>query len=156
MNTIRSITSGEAEYVTREIVARVDQDRGKRVSIAVFDGLGNLLMFLNTGAKPVTIQLAIAKAHTAILVAKPTLELHLAGTNPALYADPRVTCFGGGVPIVVDGQVIGAIGVSGRKASCTLLKPEVPEDAGELGLERLQDHELAAMAAELLQRSLAA
>ena len=85
------------------------------VSIAIVDSGANLLMLHRLdNAQPV--RLAEAKARTAVEFRRPTkaLEDAVAGGGIGL----RVLTFGacladGGVPIIVGGKIIGAIGVSG-------------------------------------------
>jgi uncharacterized protein GlcG (DUF336 family) len=87
------------------------------VSIAVFDSGGNLVMLHRLdNAQLSSIRIAEAKARTSVEFRRPTkaLEDAVAGGGMGL----RVLTFGacvaeGGVPIVADGKIIGAIGVSG-------------------------------------------
>ncbi len=161
MKVFRSIELEEAMRAITHIQSMVKKDEGKAVSIAVVDVSGNLVAFANMGAKPVTVALAIAKAKTAILVEKPTLDLHLEGADPSMYVDLGVTCFGGGVPIRNNhGLIIGAIGVSGRKAGRVFLltteeggtckRSFSAEDILERQSGRPQDHELATNGADII------
>ena len=87
------------------------------VSIAIVDSGGNLLMLHRLdNAQLSSIRIAEAKARTAVEFRRPTkvLEDAVAGGGVGL----RVLTFGacvaeGGVPIVVGGRIVGAIGVSG-------------------------------------------
>ncbi len=90
----------------------------KGAAIAVADLQGEMLAFLRTdGCKLPSIQIAINKAYTA---ARERTELYQVGQNSREQAFPmtnfgdlRYTAWGGGVPIVYKGEVVGAVGVSG-------------------------------------------
>ena len=90
------------------------------VDIAVVDEGGHLLVFERMdGAKPSSIAISLVKAQAAAMRRSPTgpamagdhvnlpLALGLAIASPAAQTPIR-----GGVPLLVDGQVIGAVGVS--------------------------------------------
>jgi uncharacterized protein GlcG (DUF336 family) len=89
------------------------------VSIAVCDAGGHLLAFVRLASA----QIAPAKAHTAVMMKRDTklVEDMVNGGRVAFLSAPGITGqLEGGVAIMVDGQCIGAVGVSGVKA---------PEDA---------------------------
>jgi len=97
---------------------------GWKMNLAVVDDGGHLLAFARMdGARPASAYTAITKATTAAtfrqetspLPAKgePDVLLNLSLQNAALASGGRITTLKGGVPIVIDGQVIGAIGVGG-------------------------------------------
>lgn len=95
---------------------------GRKVSIAVVDAAGTLLVFeRHTGADPFTASLAEGKAATAAYTGRDTKRMQgMAESRPYLVA-PLVKRLGerflpieGGVPIRADdGTVLGAVGVSG-------------------------------------------
>jgi glc operon protein GlcG len=86
--------------------------------IAVVDEGGHLLAFSRMdGARVGSVEIAITKAVSAATRKRPTEEEGggdpITGLRLALAArEGRLTGIKGGVPIVVDGQVIGGIGVS--------------------------------------------
>jgi glc operon protein GlcG len=88
--------------------------------IAVVDEGGHLLLFERMdGAKPSSIAIAIVKAHAAALRRAPTgpvmssEQLNLSVSFGLAIANPlEQTPLRGGVPLIVDGQVVGAIGAS--------------------------------------------
>lgn len=89
---------------------------GWNVSIAVVDAWGELLLFQRLDdAPPSSVAVAQAKARTAARFRRPTkaLEDAVAGGRAALLSFDGVAMIEGGVPVVVGGKVIGAIGVSG-------------------------------------------
>ena len=85
------------------------------VDIAVVDEAGHLLSFQRMdGALIGSIEVAIGKARTASLFRRPTKVLEEAAkTRPAIVTLPNGVLLQGGVPVVVNGQTVGAVGVSG-------------------------------------------
>lgn len=84
--------------------------------VAVVDSGGHLLAFgRNDGARTGSISIALSKAVSAATRKRPTADEAggdtLLAIRLALAAD-RVTGIGGGLPLLVDGQVVGAVGVS--------------------------------------------
>ncbi|HEY8856015.1 MAG TPA: heme-binding protein [Rugosibacter sp.] len=93
---------------------------GLRVNAAVVDRGGLLVAFLRMPGAPLhSIDIAIDKAYTAAGFGMPTgmwheaLKAHSEAVQQGVPLRPRFTAFGGGLPIIVDGQIIGGIGVSG-------------------------------------------
>ena len=91
------------------------------VSIAVVDDGGHLLWLQRLdGAAPISAQIAPAKARTAALgrrESKVYEDMINQGRMSFLSAPGLEGLLEGGVPIVVDGHCIGAVGVSGVKSS---------------------------------------
>ena len=91
------------------------------VSIAIVDDGGHLLWLQRLdGAAPISAQIAPAKAHTAALGRRESRiyeEVVNGGRYSFLSAPGLQGLLEGGVPIVKDGQCIGAVGVSGVKSS---------------------------------------
>jgi glc operon protein GlcG len=88
---------------------------GWKLVIVILDDGGNLLYLQRMdGAQLASLQVAQAKARTALLYRRPTKEFadRMAAGNTPL-AMPEVMPLEGGLPIVVDGQVIGSIAASG-------------------------------------------
>ena len=93
--------------------------RGYRVSAAVVDRSGVLKALLRAdGAGPHTVSSARDKAYTAASLRAGTSQvLETVRTNPAAQRLPDIEGFlivGGGLPICVGEEVVGAIGVGGR------------------------------------------
>lgn len=89
------------------------------VSIAVVDDGGHLLAFERLDdAAPISSYIAIEKARTSALGKRESkgYEEMVNGGRTAFLSAPLLTSLEGGVPVIVDGQVIGALGVSGVKA----------------------------------------
>ena len=91
------------------------------VSIAIVDDGGHLLNFSRLdGAAPFSAHMAPAKANTAALGRRETkiYEDIINNGRFAFITAPDVNgMLEGGVPILKDGQVIGAVGVSGVESS---------------------------------------
>jgi glc operon protein GlcG len=90
--------------------------------IAVVDSGSRLVAFSRMdGAQLGSIDIAMGKAMTANNVRRPTKDLQelvgQGGANLRLLAAPGITPLEGGVPIVADGKIIGAIGVSGATSA---------------------------------------
>jgi glc operon protein GlcG len=88
--------------------------------IAIVDDGGNLVLLHRTdGTQIGSIDVAIQKAATALRFKRPTkaFEDVIAGGRTALLTLPgRVVMVEGGVPIMVDGACVGAIGISGMSS----------------------------------------
>jgi glc operon protein GlcG len=104
------------EGAFRVLQAAVEQASAmqKPQCIAVVDGSGHLLAFVRMdGAKFLSIQTAQRKAVTAADRRSATGGIeHGHGLSLGLVTDGRLANLKGGVPIEVDGQVLGAVGVS--------------------------------------------
>ena len=101
-----------------KIIAGAIQEAKKNnwlVDIAVVDESGHLLSFQRMdGALIGSIDVAIGKARTASIFRRPTKVLEEAAkTRPAIVTLPNGVLLQGGVPISVNGQTVGAVGVSG-------------------------------------------
>ena len=89
---------------------------GLAVTIVVLDAGGQLLNLARMdGIHAATVEVAIAKARCAVQFKRPTkvfAESYAKGAT-AITALPGVLPFEGGVPIILDGHIVGAVGVSG-------------------------------------------
>jgi glc operon protein GlcG len=101
--------------IEREMVAR-----GLAAVIAVADAHGELIALLRLDGAPLpSVQIAMNKAWTAARERKPTRELGQSARHPetgfdmAYYGDPRYIGWGGGIPVLAGGRVVGAVAVSG-------------------------------------------
>jgi glc operon protein GlcG len=96
----------------------------KAAVIAVADAHGELLAFARMDGAPLSsIRVATNKAWTAARERKPTKDIGDKMRHPekgfdiAFYGDSRFVGWGGGVPIWRNGEVVGAIGVSGLSSA---------------------------------------
>jgi glc operon protein GlcG len=89
-------------------------------NIALVDEGGHLLVFARMdGAKLSSVEVALTKARTAALRGSPTGPAPssaepsvLLSLGLALATGGKLTCIRGGLPLMVDGQCVGGIGVS--------------------------------------------
>ena len=89
------------------------------VTIAVVDDGGHpLALERMDGCAPASAYIAMEKARSSALGRKETrdYEQMVNGGRTAFVTAPLLTSLEGGVPLLVDGQVVGAIGVSGVKS----------------------------------------
>lgn len=89
------------------------------VAIAVVDDGGHPLALERLdGCAPIGAYIAMEKARSAALGRRETkgYEEMVNGGRTAFVSAPLLTSLEGGVPLLVDGQTVGAVGVSGVKA----------------------------------------
>jgi glc operon protein GlcG len=123
MRTTQSLDYSEASKIIDLIVEKAMQ-MGKAAVIAVADPHGELIAFARMDGAPVSsIRIAANKAWTAARERKPTKDVGEKVRHPekghdiAYYGDPKFVGWGGGLPVWKDGQVVGAIAVSGLSSS---------------------------------------
>jgi glc operon protein GlcG len=123
MKTTQSIDYSEAKRIIDLIVERALQMQ-KAAVIAVADSHGELLAFARMDGAPISsIRIAANKAWTAARERKPTQEIGDRVRHPekghdiAYFGDPKFVGWGGGVPVWKDGQVAGAVAVSGLSSN---------------------------------------
>ena len=94
--------------------------RGLKLAFAVVEPSGELVAFARMDDAPyASIRLAQQKARTSarLRVTTADLEQRVLGGRAVLLSSDEVLAIGGGVPIVVNGRVVGALGVSGAAAA---------------------------------------
>lgn len=119
MNSKPYLTLLDAERIGA--AARTEaMNNGWAVSIAIVDDGGHLLWQQRLdGAPPVSSYIAPAKANTAALGRRESkiYEDVVNGGRMSFLSAPKLEgMLEGGVPVIVDGHVIGAVGVSGVKS----------------------------------------
>lgn len=95
------------------------QKHGWAVAIALVDDGGHPLALVRLdGASPASAHIATEKARTSALGRRESkaYEDMINGGRTAFLSAPLAGTLEGGVPIVVGGQVVGAVGVSGVKS----------------------------------------
>ena len=102
----------------KNIVAAAEAEAKKNnwnMAFAVVDASGGLVLFhKGDGARPSNVDFAMAKARTSARYQRPTKQLDSMITSGRIqFLASDALPIEGGVPIIVDGQVIGAVGVSG-------------------------------------------
>jgi len=100
-----------------EAAAAYARERGHRVVIAVVDASGELIQLRRTPAAQIaSSRVAVDKARTAAIFVRPSRVMEEQVTNGRLgaLALHGVSALTGGIPLVVDDEVVGAIGTSGE------------------------------------------
>ena len=91
------------------------QQRNAPSAIAVVDPAGDLLAFQRMdGVRPASADLAIEKARTAARLQRPTAEIEESiNQGRTAFVTANIMALRGGMPIRVNGEVVGAVGVAG-------------------------------------------
>src|SRR3982074_2395754 len=113
----QSISSELAQKMVNAAVAKA-RELGVGENVAILDDGGNLKAFSRMDGAPIpTIEMAQNKAYTALLGVSTQDFFNFIQGDPALLAGiptlSRMAAWGGGFPIKVHGELVGAIGVSG-------------------------------------------
>jgi glc operon protein GlcG len=110
------IDEAGAETVTRAAEEHASERRC-RVVIAVVDPSGELVALRRTaGAQVASARVAVDKARTAAIFVRPSREIEqqVSGGRLGALALHGASALTGGIPLIVDGEVVGAIGTSGE------------------------------------------
>ncbi len=136
MRQIISLGQKEAQIAIETI--RIEAEKaGKACVMAVSDAQGELIALLRMDGAPVSsVVIATNKAWTAARERKPSGDIGRASRDPEKgfdirnYGDPRYLGWGGGLPVVIDGAVAGAVAVSG-------LSSEEDEELARAGIQAM-------------------
>lgn len=117
MPTRTELSHHEAQQIITTVQQELD-DRAAGAAVAVVDPHGELIALLRTDGCPLaSINNAIHKAFTA---AREGVESFVIGERSRSegfpmtnFGDLRYTAWGGGVPVIRNDEVVGAVGVSG-------------------------------------------
>lgn len=118
--------------VAKKIAAAAEAEANRRhltaVIVVVDDGGHPLLLQRLDNTQVASVEVGIGKARTAAIFRRPSrdFEEQIKEGRVAALALPGATPLQGGIPIVLDGKVIGAIGVSGES-------PQEDEDVAKAG-----------------------
>lgn len=114
---------GTTKYITldtaKKMAAAAEAEARKNdwnVAMAILDAGANLIFFQRMDDTQLgSINVAIGKAKTAAQFKRPTkaMEDMIAGGRQVFLAVEGITPLQGGLPVMVDGKLIGAVGVSG-------------------------------------------
>src|SRR5436309_10114066 len=114
---------GNAKYITLEaaqMMAAAGEAEARKnnwnVAIAILDGGANLILFQKMDDTQLgSVNIAIGKARTAVHFKRPTkaIEDRVGGGRQVFLAIEGITPLQGGLPVMADGKLIGAVGVSG-------------------------------------------
>lgn len=132
--TKKMLTLIAAKRIAQAAQAEADRN-GWKLVIAILDDGGHL-MYLERmdGAQLASIQVAQDKARSAVMFKRPTkaLEDAVAGGRSVIMKLAGAIPVEGGHPILADGEVIGAIGVSGATSA-------QDSQVAEAGLKALEE-----------------
>jgi uncharacterized protein GlcG (DUF336 family) len=123
--TLQTISASQALKIVNAAIAKCSQPGPKiTISVAVVDQAGNPRLMLNADtASPHNFDLARRKAYTARTFRMPSSEWAKASSGNTPQAAQRqmtgVIALGGGVPILMKGEVIGGVGISGAMGGQT-------------------------------------
>ena len=115
MKTRQMLTLDDCKKISAAAEAEANRNNWN-VCIAILDDGGHLLHLVRMdGATPANSRIAIAKGVTSAETRRSTAmwEERIKGGRHSMLKMPNVTPVQGGLPIVIDGQCIGAVGVSG-------------------------------------------
>src|SRR6516162_6129 len=118
----KTLTLDGAERVIAAAKAKAQEVKSPGGVIAVVDAGGNLMALARLdGTFAAGANISIGKARTAVLFQKPTKVfediINKGRTAMAALPDSFFTPLQGGIPIVLDGQIIGGVGVSGASSA---------------------------------------
>ncbi|HZP26519.1 MAG TPA: heme-binding protein [Dehalococcoidia bacterium] len=118
MLTVKRLSLEDARILLEGAEAR-SREMGVPMCVAVTDESGSLISFMRMdGAKVSSIDIAINKAWTAAAARRGTHEYNQAAVpgKPTFGIhttnDGRFTIIGGGLPVVIDGEIVGGVGAS--------------------------------------------
>lgn len=119
MRSVATIDYAEAKRAVDRIVEQATQLK-KAVVVVIADCRGELIALVRMDTAPVSsVVIATNKAWTAARLGKPTQEIGEKVRHPekghdiSYYGDPRFVGWGGGIPVLQNGEVVGAVAVSG-------------------------------------------
>jgi glc operon protein GlcG len=140
ISTRHSLTMEGAKKIAEAAVAFA-KSNGANPSIAIVDEGGHLLHFVRMdGSFVASANVSIGKARTSATFKKPTKDFEdIVNQGRFTMTDlPDFTPLQGGIPIVHEGHVVGAIGVSGAKSAAQ------DEEVAKAGADAITDKKLAA------------
>ena len=110
----------EAARTAADAAAAAAEERGVAPVTAVVDAAGELMYLQRPDAsQPASVGVATDKARTAAIYRRPSkdFEDQAAGGRPSALHLARAVPLQGGIPIEQDGEVVGAVGVSGASSA---------------------------------------
>jgi glc operon protein GlcG len=115
MKTRQELTLADCDRIATAALAEARRNQWD-VAIAILDDGGHLLHFVRMdGATPANAAIAVEKARTSALSRRTSgnWEERIKAGRTAMLKMPGILPVQGGVPILIDGTCIGAVGVSG-------------------------------------------
>lgn len=132
-----TLSLSQANEMTMTAAQQCERD-GYNVSVAVVDRSGVIRAQVRMdGAGAHTIESSFRKAYTSASLKLPTMQLaKIAANDPELHGlhhmANNILMLGGGLPVVIDGEVVGGIGVGGAPGT------RLDEVCAEAGLKSIQ------------------
>jgi glc operon protein GlcG len=114
---LRRVLDDQGADAAIEAAIEFADGKGYRVVVAVVDVNGELIQLRRTkSAQIASSRVAVDKARTAAIFVRPSreLEAQVSGGRLGALALHGAVALTGGIPLVVDGEVVGAIGTSGE------------------------------------------
>jgi glc operon protein GlcG len=112
--SVRALDQDGAQTVM-QAAKQSAQQRNAPSAIAVVDPAGDLLAFERMdGVRAASVDLAVEKARTAARLQRPTAEIEDSiNQGRTAFVTAGIAALRGGVPIRINGEVVGAVGVAG-------------------------------------------
>jgi glc operon protein GlcG len=126
--------SAPADVFAQLTIEKAARARGLGVVIVVVDDAGNIIELARMDtAQVASVNVGIGKARTAAIYRRPSrvFEEQIRNGRVAALALADATPLQGGVPVVIDGRVVGAVGVSGDS-------PQADEEIAMAGARALE------------------
>lgn len=130
----KKVVSFAAARKMAAVAQEAAKARGVAVVIVVVDDGGHIVLLERMdGAQVASVNVGIGKARTAAIYRRPSkdFEDQIRNGRVAALALADATPLQGGLPVLLDGKVIGAIGVSGDS-------PQIDEDIARAGAKAFQ------------------
>src|SRR3954465_6438106 len=134
-------------------------EQGHRVVITVVDPWGEVVLLRRTpGAQIASSRVAVDKARTAAIFVRPSREMEeqVTGGRLGALALHGASCLTGGIPLKVDGEVVGAVGTSGetpdQDEACSIAGAAVEFSTVEMPVLTFEGARLAAEAVGAIAR----
>ena len=126
------ITLEQAKIVVAAVEVEAVKNNWPVAIVVVDSGANMILMHKLDNTQHLGVDIAIAKAKTSVNLRRSTKKLDdaLAGGASRLLAIEGLMPIAGGIPIIIDGKIIGAVGVSG-------VTPEQDDQAAQAGVDAL-------------------
>ena len=133
MNRKAVLSQAEVGQIIKAAHAEAQANQWAVTIVVVDDGGHPLALERLDGCAPASVYIATEKARTSALGRRESknYEDMINGGRYAFLSAPLLTSLEGGVPIIFDGQVIGAVGVSG-------VKPEQDAQVAKAGAQCLK------------------
>lgn len=131
----RHVLSEHTEVEAAQAAIDYCAARDRHIHVVIVDPYGDImLLIVGDGAKYNTVESAERKAYTSAMMGTPTLKVaQMIAANPHMQLPPdsRMLFLGGGAPIRVGSEIVGAIGVGGGS-------PAQDQECADAGVAKIQ------------------